>query len=89
MAEVILFEHANFHGAHKHLYTSEDNLNAGDDNFFNDKMSSFVIVSGRWQFFRDWHFENPMSNVFGPGLYKWVEDVGIPNDSVSSVKLVG
>jgi hypothetical protein len=33
MAERILFEHINFHGEHKHLFTSEPDLNA-IDNFF-------------------------------------------------------
>ena len=43
-AHIILFEHANFHGAHKHVFLEEANLNADDDKFFNDKTSSFVIV---------------------------------------------
>lgn len=30
MPHVILFEHANFHGAHKHVFDPESNLNAGD-----------------------------------------------------------
>ncbi len=89
MAEIILFEHINFHGAHKHLYGSEANLAAADDNFFNDKISSFVITSGRWQFFRDINYSGPASGVFGPGRYNWVENVGISNDSVSSVRFVG
>ncbi|MBD0370941.1 MAG: beta/gamma crystallin family protein [Pyrinomonadaceae bacterium] len=88
MAEIVLFEHINFRGAHKHLYGSEGNLAAPDDNFFNDKISSFVVVSGSWQFFRDINFAGPASNVFGPGRYSWVESVGIPNDSVSSVRRV-
>ena len=88
MSEVVLFEHANFHGAHKHLYGSEPNLNAGDDNYFNDKISSFVITSGSWQFFRDANFAGPASNVFGVGRFNWVETVGIPNDSISSVRRV-
>jgi len=88
MAEIVLFEHANYHGAHKHLFASEANLNAGDDNYFNDKISSFVITSGTWQFFRDSNFVGPASNVLGPGNYNWVESVGIPNDSVSSVRRV-
>jgi len=88
MAHLVLFEHRNFHGNHKHLFRSIDTLDAGDDNSFNDKTSSFVILEGRWQFFRDSHFSNPASNVFGPGLYDWVEDHGVPNDSISSVKLV-
>jgi hypothetical protein len=88
MSEVVLFEHANFHGAHKHLYGSEPNLNAADDNYFNDKISSFVITSGSWQFFRDANFSGPASNVFGVGRFNWVETVGIPNDSISSVRRV-
>ena len=88
MSEVVLFEHANFHGAHKHLYGSESNLNASDDNFFNDKISSFVVTSGSWQFFRDSNFSGPASNVFGVGRFNWVETVGIPNDSISSVRRV-
>jgi hypothetical protein len=88
MAEIILFEHINFHGAHKHLFTSEPNLNAVDDNFFNDRVSSFVVVSGDWQFSRDADYSGPDSNVFGPGLYNWVENVGVPNDSISSVALL-
>jgi hypothetical protein len=88
MSEIVLFQHANFHGAHKHLYGSESNLNAADDNFFNDKISSFVITSGSWQFFRDSNFSGPASNVFGPGRYNWVESVGIPNDSISSVRRI-
>lgn len=89
MAEIILFEHINFHGAHKHLFTSEPNLNASDDNFFNDAVSSFVVVSGWWQFSRDADYNGPDSQWFGPGIYNWVENVGVPNDSVSSVAHVG
>lgn len=63
MAEIVLFEHANYHGAHKHLFGSETNLNAPDDNFFNDKVSSFVILSGRWQFYRDANFQDRKSVV--------------------------
>ena len=38
VAQVILFQHANFHGAHKHVFVEEANLNAGDDNSFNDQV---------------------------------------------------
>jgi Beta/Gamma crystallin len=88
MAEIVLFQHINFRGVHKHLYGSEPNLAAPDDNQFNDLVSSFVITSGSWQFFTHVNFTGPASNVFGPGRYNWVENVGIPNDSVSSVRRV-
>ena len=84
----MLFEHGNFHGVHKRLCGSEPNLAAGDDSFFNDKVSSFVITSGSWQFFIDINFTGPASNVFGVGRFNWVENFGIPNDSISSIRRV-
>ncbi|OTY65078.1 hypothetical protein BK746_00025 [Bacillus thuringiensis serovar yosoo] len=87
-AQVILFEHANFRGAHKHVFNQESNLNAPDDNFFNDKVSSIVIISGQWQFYRDWNFQNPYPYILGPGTYPWVEAVGIKNDDMSSLRSV-
>src|SRR6266567_2020850 len=83
---VILFEHANFHGAHKHVFGSESNLNAGDDNFFNDKVSSIVVLAGTWEFFRDSEFQGSYGVVLGPGLYPWVEAVKIKNDDMSSLR---
>jgi hypothetical protein len=91
MAHVILFEHANFHGAHKHVFTREPNLNAGDDNFFNDKVSSFHILSGLWVFYRDSQFQNPYAGgtEFGPAIDgSWVEALGIKNDDMSSLRSV-
>jgi hypothetical protein len=85
---VMLFEHANFHGAHKHVFTREPNLNAPDDNFFNDRVSSFVILSGLWVFFRDAQFQNPYAGgtQFGPAIDgSWVEALGIKNDDMSSL----
>ncbi|MEI6847427.1 MAG: beta/gamma crystallin-related protein [Chlorobiaceae bacterium] len=88
MSEIVLFEHANFHGAHKHLFASEPNLNAPDDNYFNDKISSFVVVSGQWQFFKDLNYSGLASRIFGPGVYNWVESYGFPNDTITSVRRV-
>jgi hypothetical protein len=51
MTHVILFEHAQFHGQHKHVFRAEANLNAADDNFFNDKVSSLVVLEGNWAFY--------------------------------------
>ncbi|MEA2820714.1 MAG: hypothetical protein QOJ86_2718 [Bradyrhizobium sp.] len=84
-AHVILFQHRNFHGAHKHVFVEETNLNASDDDSFNDKVSSFVILDGFWTFWRDIHFKGSKSQPLGPGEYKWVGDVGIQNDTVSSL----
>jgi hypothetical protein len=85
-AEIILFEHANFHGAHKHVYGPEANLNAGDDSFFNDRVSSMVVLSGNWQVFRHSNFREPYPVVLGPGKYPWVGGVRILNDDMSSLR---
>jgi hypothetical protein len=83
---VILFEHANFHGAHKHVFGPEPNLNAGDDNFFNDRVSSLVVLSGSWKFFQNSGFDAPYPPTLGPGVYPSVEAVGIKNDDMSSLR---
>ena len=90
-SHVMLFEHGNFHGAHKHVFTREPNLNAPDDNFFNDKVSSLVILSGLWVFFRDSNFQNPYAGgtEFGPAIDgSSVEALGIKNDDMSSLRSV-
>lgn len=91
--EVILFEHINFRGAHKHVFGEEINLAAEDDNFFNDRVSSFVIVSGFWQFYRHVEFQDPYRQPgnprfpvrLGPGAYPNVVTLGITNDDMSSL----
>ncbi|HEX8612959.1 MAG TPA: beta/gamma crystallin-related protein [Telluria sp.] len=88
MAEVVLYQHRDFRGREKHLYGSEANLNTWSDNFFNDRISSFVVVSGHWKFYRDTNYRGPASRTFGPGRYSWVEAADIPNDSISSVRLM-
>ncbi len=85
MAHVILFEHIDFRGAHKHVFKAEPNLAAGDDTFFNDLTSSIVILEGTWSFYTDANFIGELA-VLGPGMYRWVEEVGIPNDSISSLQ---
>lgn len=83
---IILFEHANFHGAHKHLFRAESNLNAGDDNFFNDRVSSIAVLKGNWEFFRHAGFNDRYPVVLGPGLYRFVGDIQIANDDMSSLR---
>jgi hypothetical protein len=82
---VLLFEHAGFRGAHKHVFVAEPNLNADDDNYFNDKVSSISVLSGTWSFFRDSGFINPYGTVLIEGIYPFVGDVGIKNDDISSL----
>jgi hypothetical protein len=87
MAEIILFANSNFHGAHRHVYTDEANLNHSDDDSFNDNVSSIVVLEGNWRFYRDADFKIPYTPVLGPGLYSFVGNFDIENDQISSLKL--
>jgi hypothetical protein len=49
-------------------------------------VSSFVILSGTWQFFRHANFVEKVGGDLGPGQYAWVGDFGLPNDHISSLR---
>jgi len=97
MAELVIYVDSNFGGLHTHLYESTPDftqlalggVSSGIGGNWNDKVSSFVIVSGRWQFFKNINFNFEQGATLGPGLYSNVENFGIDNDSLSSVRLVG
>jgi Beta/Gamma crystallin len=96
MAEIVLYVDSGFGGLHTHLYESTSDftklalggVGSGVGGNWNDIVSSFVIVSGHWQAFRDINFQVPQGEVLGPGLYSFVEPFGIDNDSMSSIRLV-
>jgi len=85
MDEVIIFQHINFQGIHHHIFTE------GDSDLrrtaFNDKTSSAVVVSGKWDFYQHINFGGTKYATLGPGLYSDVRQHNIVNDAVSSVKL--
>ncbi|MDU2895703.1 MAG: beta/gamma crystallin-related protein [Clostridium sp.] len=90
---IILFKHANFHGDHKHIFNMENNLNADDDNDFNDEVSSIAVIQGTWEVFYNSEYgdiakSGTKSISLPPGLYKNVEEVGIINDKISSLRLI-
>ena len=76
-------------GQHKHVFTLEGNLNAADDNFFNDRVSSIVVQQAVWAFFPNAGFNAQYPRTLGPGLYSFVVDFGIQNDDLSSLQPVG
>ncbi|WP_183580476.1 beta/gamma crystallin-related protein [Mucilaginibacter sp. X5P1] len=82
--EVVVYWDVNFGGAD---FRTNLNVNYIGD-AWNDQVSSFIIVSGMWQFYKDANFITPVGGVLGPGYYSWVENYGIPNDCISSYKCV-
>lgn len=80
---LIVYQHIDYKGAHKHII--DRNVASLHTDGWGDKISSFQIITGRWRFcqhvdFRGW------SKVCEPGNYRWVEQVGISNDSLSSIE---
>lgn len=87
--DIILYRDAGFGGGNPLAVNASinDGINYVGDNF-NDVTSSFVIVRGTWQFYRDANY-GVYQNTLGPGLYSYVANSGIPNDSISSLYRVG
>ena len=79
---LIVYQHFHFKGAHKHIIArDETNLHADG---WGDRISSFQIIAGRWRFCQHANYRGRRI-VCGPGNYRWVEDVGISNDAMSSI----
>ena len=89
---VIVFADRDFKGEYlvvdNHISFADLNL-AG----FNDKISSLVVLNGRWIFFKD-DLKTPyvdgtnVATILEPAMYPWVEDVNITNDDISSFKAI-
>jgi len=84
LPQIQIYEHIDFGGHHE--VTSLNWYYVGD--WWNDKISSIVIYSGRWRFYLHWHYEGPHWDL-GPGQYRWVEAANIPNDCISSFRFIG
>jgi len=80
---LIIYEHIDFKGDHKHIIDRDESSLHPDG--WGDRLSSFQIISGRWRFFQHVDYSG-WSNVLGPGNYRWVEQVGISNDQISSIR---
>jgi len=83
LPEVVIYEHINYGGA-----SERTNLNwyhVGD--FWNDKISSIVVVRGTWRFYKHVHYQGLYWDL-SEGYYNWVKNVGMPNDIISSFRVL-
>jgi hypothetical protein len=85
---IIVFQHVNFRGHHRHIFWMENNLNHPEDNSLNDQISSFAVISGTWKLYQHSNFIAQLGGKYGPGEYRWVEAVGVKNDQVSSLRCI-
>jgi len=82
-AEITLYEHANFGGNQLTLRGYSPNL----DNYgFNDRASSIVVHSGRWQVCTDADFRGECAELV-PGEYAGLDNHF--NDRISSAREIG
>src|SRR5215216_5814760 len=84
--KVIVYEHNNFSGEQKQFNGSIPNIGP----YWNDKISSVKVISGKWQFFDHENYDGASSKQVGPGDYN---DVNIPEfnstgDTITSFKVI-
>src|SRR5215212_3227825 len=84
--KVIVYEHNNFSGEQKQFNGSVPNIGP----YWNDKISSVKVISGKWQFFDHENYDGASSKQVGPGDYN---DVNIPEfnstgDTITSFKVI-
>ena len=91
MQEIILFQDKDFRGHHVHIFFSESDLRKhplGDNDCFNDKVSSFIIKEGTWEFWEHIDFKGVKYNTLGKGNYADVSKFNISDNKLSSLKPV-
>lgn len=84
LPEVVVYQDENFGGWS--YRTNLDVINIGDA--MNDQVTSIIVVSGTWQFYRDENYGVPMGNPLPPGYYANVVNFGIENDAITSFKCI-
>ena len=82
--DAVLYEHADFQGRSISVNDSMANLSSQG---FNDRASSVVIRSGRWQLCSDGDFRGQCVTL-GPGEYRNLEALQL-NDRLSSIRAAG
>ena len=89
--EVIVFEYPAMDGAHKHYFASDLDLTDNKEGkFWNDQISSIVVLEGNWAFLGDpVGAVNPpnLPVVLGPGVYLDVQLKGIKDNTISQIRL--
>lgn len=81
---ITLFDAINFGGK---SVSVDNNIGNFQNINFNDKVSSVKVESGIWQLSEAANNKGD-SIVLRPGSYNFVEDFGLDNDTLSSVKRV-
>jgi hypothetical protein len=100
LGEIILFEHPNFRGAHRHVFDTERTLNDPGNipgvsarvlpalGQFDNTTSSIIVVKGTWRLYEKPNLENRLGEEdVVPGGYPSVSDLHISGNIISSLEL--
>jgi hypothetical protein len=83
LPEVIIFDHVGFKGASARTNLSFHYLGK----FWDDRISSVIVVNGVWRFYRDAHYGGDYWDL-GPGYYECFFTSKGPDDVVSSFQAI-
>ena len=83
LPELVVYDHTGFKGAYARTNLSFNYI--GD--FWNDRISSLIVVSGVWRFFRDEYYKGPHWDL-GPGYYESFFAAKGPDDVASSFQCI-
>ena len=83
LPEVVIYDHVGFKGDFARTNLSFHYL--GD--FWNDRISCLIVVSGIWRFYRDEYYKGPSWDL-GPGYYESFFAEKGPDDVVSSFQAI-
>ena len=90
---IILFEDENFCGKSIDVMREQPDLSTHKAGNFDNRTSSFVILSGKWSFYLEANYDTPVLHngsplVLGPGSYAKVSELGIQDNEITSLKAV-
>lgn len=83
LPEVVIYDHIGFGGAYARTNLSFHYV--GD--YWDDRISCIVVVSGIWRFYRDEHYKGPHWDL-GPGYYESFFAEAGPDDKISSFQCI-
>ena len=81
--QIVAFDNDGLLGDHIHLFGNVPDLGK-----WGNSISSMVILAGRWEFFDGENFQGTKMTELGPGTYLRVQDHGLKDNSISSIRLV-
>jgi len=81
--QIVAFDKEGLLGDHIHIFGNTADLGKWDNS-----ISSMVILGGHWEFFDDDNFKGTKMGELGPGMYLRVQDHGLKDNSISSIRLV-